>query len=387
MSIEERYLLLGLRLGRHLDGLVDAYFGAPELEAQVAGEELADPEALTGEAQALRTGLDGVGDAQRRRWLDAQLEGLECVGEMVSGKTIPWRESVRRCYGLDVQPAPEDDFAAAHELLEAALPGDGDLATRLQAWEEAEVVSPDALLPAFAALTDELREETRRFVDLPDGEDIEVEAVTGKPWSAFNLYLGNLRSRVSISTDLPVRSYFLPVLAAHEVYPGHHTERVCKEVGLIRSLGRIENTITLVHTPECVVAEGIAQIAIEQAFGEDWVERAARIVRPHGVEIDVETARAVVEALKLLDDLEVNIAYYSDEAGWTEAEALAYHRKWRLSTEERTKKAVFFARHPLFGPYVPTYSYGYRLARDYVAAQDGNFTRLLTDQLTTADLS
>jgi len=26
----ERYLLLGLRLGRHVDGLVDAYYGPPE---------------------------------------------------------------------------------------------------------------------------------------------------------------------------------------------------------------------------------------------------------------------------------------------------------------------------------------------------------------------
>ena len=386
LSVAERYVLLGLRLGRHVDGLVDAFFGPAELKEQVDGEEPADPGALIDEVRALRGELDAVDDAQRRSWLEAQLEGLECVGEMVSGKTIPWRESVRRCYGLDVEPAPEEVFAAAHEKLEAALPGDGDLAARLDAWNETQTVPADKLLPAFGALVDELREETRRFVELPDVEGIEVELVTGKPWAAFNWYLGDLRSRVSIATDLPVRSYFLPVLAAHEVYPGHHTEHACKEAGLVRELGRIEATITLVHTPECVVSEGIAQVAIEQAFGEDWIERAAQIVRPHGVDIDVETARAVVDANELLEDVDVNIAYYAAEEGWTEDEAVAYHRKWRLSNAERARKSVSFDMHPLWSPYVPTYSYGHRLVRDYVAAGEGNFERLLTEQLTTADL-
>ena len=39
MSAAERYLVLGLRLGKHVDGLVDAYYGPPELQAQVDAEE------------------------------------------------------------------------------------------------------------------------------------------------------------------------------------------------------------------------------------------------------------------------------------------------------------------------------------------------------------
>lgn len=238
----------------------------------------------------------------------------------------------------------------------------------------------------FGALVDELREETRRFVRLPEGEGIEPELVTGKPWAAFNWYLGDLQSRIEIATDLPIRTHRVAVLAAHEVYPGHHTEHACKEAALVRELGRIEATILLVHTPECVVSEGIAQVAIEQAFGDDWIERVATIVRPHGVDIDVETARAIGDANEILGDVEVNIAYYAAEAGWTEDEAVSYHRKWALSNEERARKSVSFDTHPLWSPYVPTYSYGYRLVRDYVAAGEGNFQRLLTEQLTTADL-
>ncbi|MCU1351450.1 MAG: hypothetical protein JWM05_659, partial [Acidimicrobiales bacterium] len=49
----DRYLELGLRLGRHLDGLVDAYYGPPELAARVAGEPVRPLAGLTEDARAL----------------------------------------------------------------------------------------------------------------------------------------------------------------------------------------------------------------------------------------------------------------------------------------------------------------------------------------------
>ena len=38
MTSAERYLVLGLRLGKHVDGLVDAYYGPKELKEQVDAE-------------------------------------------------------------------------------------------------------------------------------------------------------------------------------------------------------------------------------------------------------------------------------------------------------------------------------------------------------------
>ena len=38
--VVERYLPLGLRLGRHVDGLVDAYQGPAELPQAVAGGQI-----------------------------------------------------------------------------------------------------------------------------------------------------------------------------------------------------------------------------------------------------------------------------------------------------------------------------------------------------------
>ncbi|MDQ5819848.1 MAG: DUF885 domain-containing protein [Actinomycetota bacterium] len=382
--LPERYVQLGLRLGRHLDGLVDGYFGPPELKDAVDAEEPAEPDALQEEATALLAELADWDDPdrQRRRWLTAQVEGLVCVAELVGGVEVPWREAVRRCYGIDVQPVPEEQFAAAHELLDAALPGDGELAERIRAWQRSQEVPAELLVPALDALIELLRSETEALVELPDGERIDTEIVTGEPWSAYNWYLGDRKSHIQISTDFPIRSYFLAELVAHEGYPGHHTEHSCKEARLLGELGRVEHSILLIHTPECLVSEGIAQVAIEQALGDDWPGGAAAALRPLSIPFDADTARAVVHAYHHLDDLPVNVAYFVSEEGWSEEQAVAYQQRWALSEEERARKSVAFAMHPVWGIYVPTYAHGYRLVRSAALP----FRRLLTEPITTADL-
>ncbi|MGB7051963.1 MAG: hypothetical protein WBG41_10380, partial [Acidimicrobiales bacterium] len=52
-GLVERYLSLGLRLGRHVDGLVDAYYGPRRLSDQVADEAPLAPGRLVAEAQEL----------------------------------------------------------------------------------------------------------------------------------------------------------------------------------------------------------------------------------------------------------------------------------------------------------------------------------------------
>jgi hypothetical protein len=305
---------------------------------------------------------------------------------MVTGVELPWPEAVRRCYGIDVEPVPEERFAAAHAKLDAALEGGGDVAGRLQAWYRSQEVPAGLVLPAFDAMREELQRRTAELVDLPEGEQLEPELVTGKPWSAYNWYLGDLKSRIEINTDLPLRSFSLAGLVAHEVYPGHHTEHACKEARLVRDLERIESSILLIHTPECLVSEGIAQVAIERALGDDWVERVDEILRPLGVPFDAATTRVVLDAYEDLDFVSPNVAYLASERGWTTDEAVEYVCRWALTEEDRARKSVEFATHPMWSVYVPTYSYGYRIVREYANRTEDAFRRLLTEQLTTADL-
>ena len=60
-GLVEEYLTLGLRLGRHIDGMVDAYYGPPERAAVVGAEPLLPPERLVADARALLAAIDANG--------------------------------------------------------------------------------------------------------------------------------------------------------------------------------------------------------------------------------------------------------------------------------------------------------------------------------------
>jgi hypothetical protein len=305
---------------------------------------------------------------------------------MLAGGHVPWSDAVRRCYGIEVEATPESRFEEMHRRLDAVLPGRGDLADRLQRWNESQEVPSSKALDAFAVLSDALRRRTRALVELPEGERLDAVVVSERPWAAYNWYLGGLASRIELNTDLPTHSHFFAPMVAHEGYPGHHTERACKEAQLAVALDRPEATISLIHTPECLVAEGIAEVAVEQAWGDGWPEVAAELLAPLGVPFDVEVATEVADAYFVQRAVGVNLAYFLNEEGWSADEAIAYYRRWALADAERAEKTAAFCTHPLWGAYVPTYLYGYRLARPFVARAEGNFRRLLTEPLTTADL-
>jgi hypothetical protein len=278
-GIVDRYLELGLRLGRHVDGFVDAYYGPPELAARIDAEAVRPPAELVADAGRLVADLDagegagtgdGALDAGRRRWIRAQALGLRTSARKLAGEEIAYLDEVEQCYGARPEKVPEDTFAAAHARLDTVLPGSGPLRDRSIAWREAHAVPQDRLEPAIRSLADDLRERTQRLFGLPEGEHVEWVFETGKPWSGFNYYEGGLRSRVAINVDLPVLSLSLGHLVAHEAYPGHHTEHTRKEVGLVRRRRWLEETIFLVGTPQCTLAEGLADLGVEVTLGRRW---------------------------------------------------------------------------------------------------------------------
>ena len=61
MSLVDRYLELGLRLGRHVDGLVDAYYGPRDLARRIDAEAVTPAAALRDDARRLVADLDVTG--------------------------------------------------------------------------------------------------------------------------------------------------------------------------------------------------------------------------------------------------------------------------------------------------------------------------------------
>jgi hypothetical protein len=390
-AIVDRYIELGLRLGKHVDGMVDAYYGPPELRARVDSEPRRPPAALTADAGALIAELDGGGgesdlDPTRRRWLRAQLVGLETTARKLGGDTIDYAEEVERCYGVRPSPVAEDELASAHRRLDEVVPGSGSLSDRYIGWRESQAVPVERLEPALRSLAEDFRERTQRLFGLPDGEHVEWELVRNEPWAGFNYYLGNLRSRVAINVDLPVLSPSLGHLVAHEAYPGHHTEHTRKEVGLVRRHGHLEETIFLVGTPQCLLAEGLADLGIEVLLGPEPEGVLAGHLRPLGIPYDAEVVAAVRTAGETLAAVRGNAAWMLHQESRPAGEVVAYLERWSLLPEARAEKAVEFLTDPTWRAYISCYVEGLPLCRRFVSGDPARFERLLTEQLVPGDL-
>lgn len=378
-SAAERYLRLGLQLGRHADGIVDAYFGPPELAAAVQAEAPVDPRALVADAEAL---LDELDDG----WLRDQVAGARTYAGVLAGEPISYADEVEGCFG--VRPAYTDEavITAAHERLEELLPGDGTPAERYERWQKSSLVPPDRVEGLMAAVIEEARAWTRRLVDLPDGEGVAVEIVRDRPWWASCDYLGDLRSRVALNADLPMSAFDLLALALHETYPGHHTEAACKEQLLVRGQGLLEETLALVPTPQTLVSEGIGVLAPYVLLEGDGGAALAALLHDAGVELDLAHALAVSRAHDPCRWAEVNAALLLHEDGASEADAQAYLTRWALEAPEWAAHLVRFMTEPTQRTYIVTYSAGRELCGSYVADDPGRFERLLTEQVRVREL-
>jgi len=384
----EEYLALGLALGRHVDGLVDAYYGPPELAERAAVGAPEPPAALANRGRRLLADLETDTELEpaRRHWLAAQVRGLRTTAARLAGDPIGYADEVEWCYGVRPRRVAEEDLAEAHRRLDEVLPGTGPLRDRYIEWREAQAVPVDKLESAVHSLAEDLRERTDRQFGLPDGEHVDFELVTDKPWAGFNYYLGGLKSRVAINVDLPVLSTSLGQLVAHETYPGHHTEHSRKEVGLVRRRRLVEETIFLVGTPQCLLAEGLADLGLEVVVGERPEPFVAQHLLPLGVTYDADVHAEVRQAAEALGGIRGNVALLIHEDRVDIDDAVAYAERWGLQVRVRAQKLVEFLTDPTWRAYMTCYVEGLPLCRRWVGGDPERFERLITDQMTPDQL-
>ena len=163
MSVVEDYLVLGLRLGRHVEGLVDFYYGPPELKAQVDAEGLRSPAELADDARALRDALD-------HGWLRDQVIGCWTYARVLAGEALSYSDEVEACYGVRPARTPDSVFEAAHAELDELLPGQGSVAERRRAWRQRHLCPGEQAVPLLEALLPLCRSRAEDAVGLPAGE-------------------------------------------------------------------------------------------------------------------------------------------------------------------------------------------------------------------------
>jgi hypothetical protein len=389
LDLPLEYVRLGLRFDRLEAGFVDAYTGDPRIRAQVAAETAPTPQLLRDQARGLLRELDAADlPADRIDYLRGQLTGLECTARKMNGEPVGFVEEVRSYFQVDVVLGDESVYAAAHAELDVLLPGSGSLTDRYAAHRRREECPPDRLEVAVHALSSALRDRVRGQYGLPDVETVKYEVVTDQPWSGFNFYEGDYRSRVAINADLPHRLGHLPHLVAHEAYPGHHTEHCRKERGLVERAARTEHTVFLVNTPECLMAEGLADLGVQASIGNGWGPWAAEILGDLGLRFDGHLAERVSAATAPLNRVRQDAAILLHDRGADTADVVSYLQRWSLVSAERAAQQIRFLTHPLWRAYISTYVEGFDLLSRWLAARPADqpvadrFVRLLDEPLT-----
>ncbi|MBA3418738.1 MAG: DUF885 domain-containing protein [Geodermatophilaceae bacterium] len=391
MDVATEYVQLGLRFDRIEEGFVDAYTGDPALRGRVQDEPAPEPAALAYRARELLAELPSSGLPEARTsYLRAQLTALECSARKLAGHDVGFVDEVAAYFQVDIEQGSEQDYLAAHDEIAALLPGPGSLVQRYAAHRKGDECPPGLLEAVVLALSSALRDKVRADYGLPEGETVQYDVVTDKPWSGFNYYLGGYRSQVAINADLPHRLMQLPHLVAHESYPGHHTEHCRKERDLVERDRHLEHTIFLVNTPECLMAEGLADLGVPASVGDGWGRWAQEILADLGLRVDGELAERMADATAGLDRVRQDAALMLHDRGASADEVAVFLQHWLLVPEERARQMLRFLSHPLWRAYTSTYVEGYRLLSTWLAARPASqsvadrFVRLLDEPLIPA---
>lgn len=392
-EIGRRYLLLALRLGRHLPDLVHAYVGPSDLR-EVVQEEAPTPAVelhtealrLLDAAEALANDEAGV---RRAAFMRSQLAAVSAMARMLDGEEISLPDRVELLLGCRIDPEPSATLDRATAELSGLLPAGGTLAERLARHDASLTPSAEWVLPEMAAFAEALRRRSEQEWGLPEGEKIEWVGQREQPFTAFARYLGGCRTRIEINLDIPLTISRILHFAAHEVYPGHHLERSTKEIRLVGSEDRGEAMVLIACTPESLVLEGMAEHALRLAFTElEIASELQRAAARTGLRGDLGLDRDVAQPRAVLSHAVLNAAIGRNRDGWSTAAACDYLREVSLVGAERAKRGAELLDDPIRVMVLLSYPLGASLAGRWleVVGQSEGMRRILAEQLVPEQL-
>ena len=375
-AIAREFVLLSLTIGEKEEGYIDAYYGPAEIQAKAKAEAAGqDLDALSRRTDELRRKLEAVAtgedplEARRARFLAAQLTAAATRLRMLKGEKLSFDEEAKGLFGVAPEVKPLSAYDPVLARIEKLVPGPGELAERVEAFQNRFNIPKERLKPVFDAAIAECRRRTLQHIQMPKDERFDMAFVTGKSWSGYNYYQGNAHSRIEINTDLPIRISRAVDLGCHEGYPGHHVLNALLEQRLTKEKGWIEFSVYPLYSPQSLIAEGSANYGIDLAFpGDDQLSFETKTLYPLAGLPDDRAADflALNRAMRDLGGARFTIARELLEGRIDEAEAARLTRQYLLVSPERAKQLTDFTKE--YRTYVINYGLGQDMVRAYVEA-------------------
>ena len=368
----ERFVKLGLELGEYDPNYIDSYVG-PEEWQQAAKENLRPREELAAEITALFADIEAFTPTDdeaglRHKAMLGRVRAMDARMRMANGETFSFADEAKLLYDVELPTYDFAEFDRALEEIAELVPGEGDLAERVNAFQADVAIPEDKLDIVFNRAIEECRRRTSEYITLPASERFQLEYVTGVSWSGYLEYLGNNESLMSINLDTPLNTDRAVDLGCHEGYPGHHVYNLLVDQRYLQGKGWNEFQLAPLYTPAMLVHEGSAEYGVSLAFpgDESWEFQRDVLVPLAGV--DLEKAAALNKLLKLkaglADHATAATAQLYLEGKISREEAIEQRRKYGLSSRKRAERSVRFIEE--FRTYVLNYSIGEDLVSAYV---------------------
>jgi hypothetical protein len=399
--IAKDFVRLTLEAGEREPGYVDAYYGPAEW-ATAAKAKPREVPALRAEADRLAAALkavDGAGlspdEVRRKAFLAGQVKAAQTRLAMLAGVKFSFQDEAEGLFGVRPPLKPLTAYDPILARIDKLVPGEGDLASRVTAFQARYTIPTDRLEPVMKAAIAECKARTEAHIALPKDERFDLSFVTKKPWSGYNWYKGGAHSLIEVNTDLPTPISRAVDLGCHEGYPGHHVLNALLEEKLTKARGWVEFSVYPLYSPQSLIAEGSANYGIRLAFpGDEKLAFERKTLYPLAG-LDPATAAtydALTSATADLASVQNTIADLYLSGKMDKEAAVAALAKYALSSRAKAEKSLSFIEG--YRSYVINYNLGQDMVRAHVEragpSQDARWARMeavISQPTTPADLA
>jgi hypothetical protein len=394
----EDFLLLALRIDKHIEGYVDYYYGPEKLRQIVDCESLTAPNMLLNDSNYLLKQLGSQGfDKERIRYIEKLLIAMKTSIEILIGSPISVKDQISRLYDVSIEPINESKLYDLKEDFNKAYEGTGSLEERLKELRIRRKVAKSDVFDLFKKALQIVKNRTSELSSnfLPKNETILIDLVGKKKkgevkWSYYNWYLGNYTSRIEVNPSFDIYWSSLLSAAAHEGYPGHHTEFVIKEQYLYRELFQFEHSILLLNSPKLIISEGIASLSVNVLFS--YRDQAKISVREFcKKKTDEDSLDSITNQYRVRNKMNLflhNLAFHALIDGWSNDQLVKYATSFEILSEKYIDNRIKFLRNPVHATTTFSYSLGSNLIIDKYSEFPSmdNFIDLLTKPVLPSDL-